>query len=693
MKELQMLEDFYAFISKKDLSLEDVWERLASRTGNFGLFALRNGLGLVGSKAETHIQTTGLIWPSDLPPAEWLYTAMRALLRVDFEADRGLPKDRFILLRKWLDAEAQINKILDVHEVDQTLCAEASGARLRAVMNTAANHPEKMKSREDVLKLVEMMLELEPRATTSYLLFDSVADEKNAGILLDMVLRQGLLCIEDTSLLSLMSLCEKLFDRLIQLGRPRCAMTFKELPMASSSSGSSTNLQAMAEIPLVRKQPNLSMRRTKTIGDFGAENDIDFRPLGALRTVQAMPSLPTRSPIAESELPSLELSNVSRPATPTSMPSSTKSPATKSPKLPSLTTSPVDSGRAKKDTVAVALDSVAPSDHTGNSKDGPKASGGSRPSTPAKDETPCKEDKPSEKKFVRRNVSASLLSTKMTRSRTRSFSDDVVVDAAPKQTPERTQKLSHQRSEPTLCLSVHEKCGNKTVESRKVVTRSKETKAMSLVRRRSIDADAGSLAAAARAVSQMTDAEWELSSCQLLWSSIPPQTITYAIGISLHSVGSRKLRSKIIRTAWSLLDKARAVDCILGKLGTKRLRLEMDTLLDQFNRSLHVGKGEDAEDLAPFLDKVRLTMVHLQSICEAESRFAQVAVLYGIAFIAEVMCTWAEQTEAGASLAKATRDLSRALSPHLQQLFQRRLDSEGDMSHGASSICMTGKPR
>jgi len=80
----------------------------------------------------------------------------------------------------------------------------------------------------------------------------------------------------------------------------------------------------------------------------------------------------------------------------------------------------------------------------------------------------------------------------------------------------------------------------------------------------------------------------------------------------------------------------------------------------------------DSDELREFLEKTKLTVVRLQNLCEADERLAQVAVLYGVAFIAECMGTWADTVVDGTALSRAARELMRVLKPHLAHMFKRR---------------------
>jgi len=610
---------------------------------------------------------------------------------VNGEDNVPIPKDKFVLIRKWIDAEAQINSSLEGFGVDFELCADSSLLRLQSVLKRVQYHSEKIESREDVLKFVETVLELEPKATTQYLLLNSGGGK--LPLILDMVLGQGLMCIEDKSLLFLLTFCEHLLDQMLLLGRerPRSMSPFKELGKDlgnSSLAFDSTRLQSLTELAAhaaatsIKRKPNRPMlRRVQTIGDLGG---LGGRNSSALSPVQSRPHTPTTT--SPKELPLLPSA---RSSTPTSRPTSAKEST--SPKLPSLTNSPIlspkgDRSELPKSKFALYLDACEPSEEKGSIKEKalPTASD-------AKDEKTEEGDKPAEKKVVRRRrKSITASTTSLTDSRRPSLKD-AAEEVVHRQSLSRSSSLTKKKSidgASTQCLSARARnsgsqnfsASGEVDKAGKTLNRARSSSRSMQRRRNSIGTGSEASMALQAASSEMSDLEWELISCQIFWSSMPPQTITFAIGAGLHSVGSRKLRSKIIRAAWLLLDKAKAVECIVGVIGTTRLRLEMDMLLDQFNRSIHFGKDTDAEELEPFLDKVRLTMVHLQTICEADTKLAQVAVLYGVAFIAECICTWAESTAGGVKLASSTRTLLRIINPYLCQLFQRRLDTDEDLS-------------
>lgn len=201
----------------------------------------------------------------------------------------------------------------------------------------------------------------------------------------------------------------------------------------------------------------------------------------------------------------------------------------------------------------------------------------------------------------------------------------------------------------------------------------KAVRKMTLIRRKSIGSSSDLHALKADSEhADPPDKAWESRVCALLWESMPPQCLTYAIGAGLHSVQSRKLRGRLIRSAWDLLDQANAIEYSIGNIGIKRLRLEMDLLLDLFNRSIHFGKDADPKELEQLLKTGRLNMVHLESIAQGSEVFAQVAVMYGVAFIAEFMCGWAENVIGSTAFVLSCRDLLRTLNPYLLHFFQRR---------------------
>jgi len=170
---------------------------------------------------------------------------------------------------------------------------------------------------------------------------------------------------------------------------------------------------------------------------------------------------------------------------------------------------------------------------------------------------------------------------------------------------------------------------------------------------------------------KVTDKQWELNCTRILWLSVPPQSVSYAIGVAVHSArrGFRLLR--IVQTAWSLLDATSAVECIMGPVGLTRLRSQMDALIDQFARCGSFESDAATEELAQLVHSTQITLVKLNNMCESDSRFAQTVTLYGVAFITEGVCTWSQTLSDAQDLTAAGRDLLQTLLPHLTQLFQK----------------------
>jgi hypothetical protein len=166
--------------------------------------------------------------------------------------------------------------------------------------------------------------------------------------------------------------------------------------------------------------------------------------------------------------------------------------------------------------------------------------------------------------------------------------------------------------------------------------------------------------------------DWEVTCCNILWKFLPPQAITYAIGVGMHSVRNHDRLTKLLRASWSLFEQGRAVECICGEIGIMRLRMQMDMLADQFARCTSHDKDSDKTKRAQFLEKTKLTLVHISSMCESEPRFAQVAVLFGVAFITDSMCSWADSMDDGEDLSAAGRSLATTLRPHVTELFQQQ---------------------
>jgi len=102
-----------------------------------------------------------------------------------------------------------------------------------------------------------------------------------------------------------------------------------------------------------------------------------------------------------------------------------------------------------------------------------------------------------------------------------------------------------------------------------------------------------------------------------------------------------------------------------------RLRMQMDMVIDQLSQCLDAGRVfKEKEDEVRFLDTAQKTFARLCSLCETDAHFAEVAVLYGVAYITETMCSWSKDNPGGEAMTQEAQHLVKILHPHLEKLFK-----------------------
>jgi len=662
-KELQSLEKFHTFVLETGRPLDDVYERLCAKMGGVTLFGLRNGFGfLCGAEvAKTVAGSAGFQWPAEVEDAETLFSALCALFRVK----RSIPKQKFTQLKHWIYLENTLNDFMARNQNGEGTTSQVSGGRLKSILSTIASRRVNSETVLETIHCVEMLLELEPKASMNQLL---IGDSDALGSLSDMVLRQGLRCFENSSVLRLWSLCQKVSRLSISLGCPRpelkailqtplspapaVKVASPEALMGSARSRTSTNGSARGACPKSERKgrPNSAtkksaesptMQRSESAPMIGSRIHLSASPNGySDPLLPQLPKSPASASLGLSPKTPLEKSNAISAISP-GRPSSA---SRKTGSSPNVLLPPLQKSKSASVLIASpkpALEKASAfSSSNGNSPLPPLHKAVSVPTLLI----PSSEEKPAEAPALGKIVKRKLLQ----RSKTATL------------------------PEPAAGLSSPGSIGS-----------AKGKTAMPMVRRASIDGQVtdtdhsrrasinGELSDASKG---FTDIEWEVNSCALLWSALPPQSITYAMGIAVHSVKRNSLLTKLLRAAWTLLDGGLAVECTMGPVGTMRLRMQMDMLVDHFSQCTDFSRLFTEEDQIQFLNKTRLTLIRLRNMCQSDPRFARVVALYGVAFIAESMCTWFQQYPGAEAMTIAARELAQSLCPYSASLFQKRCE-------------------
>jgi hypothetical protein len=602
-KDIATAEVLHEFLLNSNTSLDDAFEKLCCRASGLTLFTLRNGLGVLAARPGDTAGAAGHVWPAELPGPESLFNACCQLLRVP----RGgsIPRDKFARVQRFIDFERHIAKKMPEDTLFTEVLLDAAGTRLRPLVNNFRKIGGPTSAR-DSLEAIDMFLEMEPRATSSLLLL-----KKEASVLhtvIDMVLYQGMSCIENRTILVLWNFCCKLVFQAAALGCPRAA------GVRSDSKGRDSSPRCPG---VVGDVVSLKMSRS------ASESRLSGARGGRLRSDSV------NSDIQSQRRPSL--------------------------------------GRSK--TGVVGEDGPSP----------PKSGAGSRGASP-RETGSAGGDSPGGMARVRSAGALPALPRPAPAPKDRSASMDGD-SVGEMRAPVVKRKAFGKRKTVSLPELTPESGTSLPLEV-------EDKKAPG--RRHSIGPEPLSLDQAladlSRAAANQTAADdkkkkgdpedWELNCCALLWEVMPAQSVTYAIGVGMHSVKKSSHLLEVMKGAWQLLDKVRAVECLVGEVGTIRLRFQMDALADLFGDTLDVKLDTKEEDLKAIIEKCRLTFIRLCSLCEADKRFAQISVLYGCAFIVENMCKWSETKANADGMTKEGRALIKAMEPHLVQLFKKCTDDD-----------------
>lgn len=545
---------------------------------------------------------TGASWPVELAPAEQLFNAIRALLRVKTSV---IPKHKFVQMRQWLEAEYTINQLLPASDDGEpgSCMVEASGTRMKLAINSVRRCSENNVSSE-VLKCVEMLLDMEPKASVHLLLLDSPG-----GVLSDVlgiVIHQGLRCIQNGSLVHLWNVCMRLVRHATEFGCPLAPVSARDLLNSRP-----------------RRKGAQSNGATRD-----AENEKESGTCLSLSGSDRATSLGPREKHADSKSSPVSPISLRRSNSAGNVEVQTRAVA-KGPSPEVTPRQPLVQRRLNVRRSSVSLPLITPESNS------------------------CTLSGPEPK-----TTAVQKLSPAISKSSDRGDSPGRSDLPAPRLNPTEAANT---------CDSVSEM---EPVVKRRQKFSKLRTASLPDLARGSSSTLRHSIVAAAE-----TDAEWELNCCRILWESLPPQSITYAIGVALHAGCEKTCSTKIIQTAWSLLDKAHAVESMIGNIGISRLRLQMDMFVDLFARSLYLETTNEEGDRNLFTKEIQMTMIRLKSLCVGDSQFAQVCALYGVPYIVEYMSLWSMKDgfDGAEKIAQAGHDLLETLRPHLTRLFHKSI--------------------
>eukprot|EP00928_Gymnodinium_smaydae_P017263 TRINITY_DN16600_c0_g1_i1.p1 TRINITY_DN16600_c0_g1~~TRINITY_DN16600_c0_g1_i1.p1 ORF type:complete len:798 (+),score=164.77 TRINITY_DN16600_c0_g1_i1:58-2394(+) len=636
--DLSLLTEFHAWLLARNPSLGDAYEATCLKTGSFTVFSLRNTLCAFGLGKEL-----GASLQDD--PGNATFAALCALLRPpDLTLSRGL----FCKMKQFIDMENRANDFLTQETGnDLPLLLDQSGDRIRAITRLTGKVAS-AKQATNLLIHCNNLLDLEPKASCQVLLLDSRGS--SLFMLVDMVLRLGHAIVHEQKdlLLRLWDLCAKVVQLSACLGKPKSKkkggasdIGVANMPRRSAAclgvfqrQMTDNGVKSMAEV-LADKKPS-SLKTTKSVPSIngppaanltksssaagissksnGGGDAIVVRRRGKLvHTVKSLPDFV--------ELPDVGTSRTEVSSKP-SLPLASKR---NSRVLPTLQTSepeglktemPAGSGIASKEHAGAA--------ETGNAPLPKPELGGSSPSRQAPPEPPPPAD---------------------------ADADAVAKKPAAAEAGDGAK--------------VMRRAGNKLAMLRRLKTITCANTELDQLAEEPLPPtqSAGALEA--------SDKEWELRCCMLFWSSVPAQTVVFALGFGLQTITSGGDVLRFLRAAWSLLDRTRAVECYVGSMGTGRLRLQLEALAD--SRLLCEGVADDPETVRPLIAKTGQTTVRLRTVCEADARFARVAVLYGATFMAERLLWRLEGLCGKGSLElEPYLDLVHVLNPYLKELFKPR---------------------
>jgi hypothetical protein len=665
-EDIENVELFQEFFSKLKMPLEDVFSEIASHSYGLTLFLLRNRIGLLCSKEDisTSTRAGGQVWPAGIPTADILFAALTHVLKISgCPSTSTITKEKFSQLQNMIDAERSINKFIARSGINAEISLAATGGRLSAVV-AAAQHlygSGVPNMAPELLDCLEQLHELEPKASANQFILD--VNGSLFGSVIDIVLRQGTTGIENETVVRLWNIISKIITDAMKFGCPienkdngspsaRLQRTDSRSRTWSKAHSDTSSAVGKSDPGTPEEMSESRRRRSETMNSSReAKQDADARRRSwcgqVILSARASPPNSTRG----SRKPSKSNTEMNESDGPPEFAGGSRKPSKNNLDKQGSRNSQKSNGSGSPDadrghvlpvlTKSESAPSICtkslmvPEPRRGSKERSTSESKSSQPSLPDLGTTP-----------MRRQLSSSSTGSK---------SD---TGPSPRAALIRSRDVSPRPSDDT----------------------SQNGAAVSSLRR-SLSCALADAARLSRSTSneikdqkdvKEAQKDWEVTCCNMLWNILPPQAITYAIGVGMHSVRNHDCLTKLLRASWSLFEQGRAVECMCGDIGIMRLRMQMDMLADQFARCPSYDKDSDKTKLAQFFEKTKLTLVHISSMCESEPRFAQVAVLFGVAFITDSMCSWADSMDDGEALSAAGRSLATTLRPHVTQLFQQQ---------------------
>jgi len=149
---------------------------------------------------------------------------------------------------------------------------------------------------------------------------------------------------------------------------------------------------------------------------------------------------------------------------------------------------------------------------------------------------------------------------------------------------------------------------------------------------------------------------------------MPPQCVTYILGVGMQTLHVGPDLLKLLRAAWSLFDQMRIVDCKIGSVGaTARLRIQMD----EITGILGEKPIEDPDELELLITKKQQIIARLLILCQAVPELSQIAAPYSVSFMVERLLWGIKAVANGNNISlDPFHDLLSELEPHVHKLFR-----------------------
>eukprot|EP00746_Dinoflagellata_sp_MGD_P023128 gnl/MRDRNA2_/MRDRNA2_154144_c0_seq1.p1 gnl/MRDRNA2_/MRDRNA2_154144_c0~~gnl/MRDRNA2_/MRDRNA2_154144_c0_seq1.p1 ORF type:complete len:671 (+),score=91.77 gnl/MRDRNA2_/MRDRNA2_154144_c0_seq1:88-2100(+) len=165
---------------------------------------------------------------------------------------------------------------------------------------------------------------------------------------------------------------------------------------------------------------------------------------------------------------------------------------------------------------------------------------------------------------------------------------------------------------------------------------------------------------------------------EIVCSGFPPAEVLWSLHCGATSLDGTNFK-RLLDAAWAFLDSCQAPEWLLGPVGIKRLRSELEKLGSLFP---FPAPGTKVSSLS--YHPMELLLHHIGALVEDDPRLARTAALYGCSFLVALMRCWinsaldfddftshAQRCSAAsaASLNRKANDLHEILLPHTQAIL------------------------